>query len=203
MKANNPYETLGVKRDASPDEIKKAHRRGVRAKHPDRGGKKEDFHKVQEAYEILSDPERKKLYDETGKTASSSVNIPMEVSNLICQMVNEGNVKTMDFVELARQSIEASIVRMAKEIEILQKRADKFEEAAIRMKSKEPVVIEMLKQTAALQMSSIDALSAKMDLGRQMLEFLEGCSYQVDVPADPWAEMMTSLAKSSLKYPMQ
>jgi len=52
----NPHEVLGIKPGASEDEIKKAYRKLAGKHHPDKGGKEEDFKKVKEAYERLTDP---------------------------------------------------------------------------------------------------------------------------------------------------
>ena len=64
------YKTLGVKRTASEDEIKKSYRRLARKLHPDvnPGDKASEnrFKDVQEAYEILSDPKKKGMYDQYG-----------------------------------------------------------------------------------------------------------------------------------------
>lgn len=64
------YEVLGVSRDATEKEIKQAYRRLVRQYHPDLNPNKRDaeerFKEIQEAYEVLSDPEKRKLYDRFG-----------------------------------------------------------------------------------------------------------------------------------------
>src|ERR687895_158457 len=66
----DPYRTLGVDRKASDEEIKKAYRKLARQYHPDRnaGDKaaEERFKEVQEAYSILSDPDKRKAYDSGG-----------------------------------------------------------------------------------------------------------------------------------------
>jgi len=61
------YKTLGISKTAKPIEIKKAYRKKAKTAHPDRGGDEEEFKKIQKAYETLSDPEKRKLYDRHGE----------------------------------------------------------------------------------------------------------------------------------------
>ena len=60
------YETLEIDRGASQDDIKKAYFKAARTKHPDKGGSAEEFKEIQRAYESLSDPQRRQMYDMTG-----------------------------------------------------------------------------------------------------------------------------------------
>src|SRR5437016_7428943 len=70
--AETLYDTLGVKKGASADEIKKAYRKLARQYHPDtnQGDKsaEERFKQVQTAYDVLSDAEKRKAYDRFGST---------------------------------------------------------------------------------------------------------------------------------------
>ncbi len=65
--STNYYDVLGVKKDASADDIKKAFRRLARKHHPDTGGDEEKFKEVNEAYEVLSDDEKRSQYDQYGQ----------------------------------------------------------------------------------------------------------------------------------------
>ncbi|MBJ6763954.1 J domain-containing protein [Myxococcaceae bacterium JPH2] len=73
--ADDYYQILGVSRTASADEIKKAFRKLAREHHPDvnQGSKakaaEEKFKKLNAAFEVLSDPKKRKLYDEFGEDA--------------------------------------------------------------------------------------------------------------------------------------
>src|SRR5919108_5865262 len=64
------YDTLGVKKGASADEIKKAYRKLASQYHPDKNpgdsSAEEKFKEVQNAYDVLSDPEKRKQYDTFG-----------------------------------------------------------------------------------------------------------------------------------------
>jgi len=60
------YEKLGVEKTASPDELKKAYYKLSKSAHPDKGGDPEEFKKINHAYEVLSDPQKRQMYDLTG-----------------------------------------------------------------------------------------------------------------------------------------
>lgn len=66
MAKRDYYEVLGVKKDASADEIKKSFRRAAIEHHPDRGGDETKFKEINEAYEVLKDTEKRKRYDQFG-----------------------------------------------------------------------------------------------------------------------------------------
>lgn len=57
------YQTLGVAKNATPDEIKKSYRKLASKHHPDKGGDTATFQKIEEAYRILSDPQQRQQYD--------------------------------------------------------------------------------------------------------------------------------------------
>src|SRR5919199_5968220 len=71
VKTRDYYEVLGVSRSANEDQIKAAYRKLARKFHPDLnpGDKtaEERFKELQEAYEVLSDSEKRKLYDQYGE----------------------------------------------------------------------------------------------------------------------------------------
>lgn len=73
--ASDLYEVLGVTRDATEEEIKKAFRRQARKLHPDVNkspNAEEEFKELNEAYDILSDPNKRAYYDRTGSTPGAA-----------------------------------------------------------------------------------------------------------------------------------
>jgi curved DNA-binding protein CbpA len=61
------YEILGVSREATSKEIRAAYRAKAKIHHPDSGGTKEEFGRLQMAYRVLMDPKLRKTYDQTGR----------------------------------------------------------------------------------------------------------------------------------------
>lgn len=91
MAKRDYYEVLGVEKTASESDIKKAFRKLSMQHHPDRGGDDKKFHEITEAYEVLSNKEKRQEYDQFGfagpqsqrpfryKTQSQSWNDPFDV----------------------------------------------------------------------------------------------------------------------------
>lgn len=72
------YEVLGVKRRADETELKRAYRRAAAQAHPDAGGSTDQFMLVREAYDVLSDPVRRRLYDHAGRKRTQDRPRPAE-----------------------------------------------------------------------------------------------------------------------------
>jgi DnaJ-class molecular chaperone len=64
------YQTLGVDKNASQDEIKRNYRKLAHQYHPDKGGDSEKFKEINEAYQVLSDPQKRTQYDQFGSVGT-------------------------------------------------------------------------------------------------------------------------------------
>lgn len=72
MPSQDLYSTLGIPKNASPDEIKKAYRKLAHQHHPDKqGGDADKFKKISEAYQVLSNPNKRAQYDQFGSAFGS------------------------------------------------------------------------------------------------------------------------------------
>jgi curved DNA-binding protein CbpA len=83
----DPYDVLGVGRAAATAEIKLAYRRKVQVAHPDRGGYPDAFILVVRAFGLLSDPDARRLFDETGLVDDEALkSYRREVATILADM---------------------------------------------------------------------------------------------------------------------
>lgn len=70
------YEVLGVERAADVKAIRRAYRKKAKSAHPDAGGSQAEFEAIKRAHDVLTDPERRKKYDEAGDESDPAPNGP-------------------------------------------------------------------------------------------------------------------------------
>ena len=97
------YQILGLDMNASADDIKKAYKKLAIQNHPDKGGNEEEFKKINEAYSILSDPEKKRMYDQFGDSGlengfgGMNMNMNgMNMNDLFSNIFGKQRPRTMD-----------------------------------------------------------------------------------------------------------
>lgn len=109
----DPYETLGLNRDASPADVKRAYRRKAKQTHPDTGGDAKAFQSVELAHRILSDDEARRKYDTTGKFDDGPDNDDAQAISIIAGMLDavldDEKAKFRDLVGEMRKRIEGDI----------------------------------------------------------------------------------------------
>ena len=85
------YEKLGIPKEASKDDIKKAFRKLSLEHHPDKGGDEEKFKEISNAYDVLSDDDKRKNYDLTGGETQQPFNPFQQGFNPFGFMFNQRN----------------------------------------------------------------------------------------------------------------
>jgi DnaJ family protein B protein 4 len=99
MSAEGYYDILGVKKQSTQEEIRKAFRRLSLIHHPDRNGGTDDseFQKINEAYETLSDPQKRRIYDITSQNPfmhgnamhGNAMEVPIDASALFSMLFSQ------------------------------------------------------------------------------------------------------------------
>lgn len=108
----NPYEVLGVEPDATDEEIKQAYRSKAQASHPDReGGDEERFKRVGAAFTLLSDPEKRARFDETG-TTDQEVSLEEEADNVLDNLFRAALDVEGDMLAWCREKLDADTLQI-------------------------------------------------------------------------------------------
>lgn len=160
---NDPYEELGVDRDATSDEINKAFRKKAKKVHPDGGGTPEEFERVKRASMVLLDPAKRKKFDEDGTVGDDAPDndaaLAMErVASFFINSINattqEGfGVPSLDEVDLVQGAMvyfSQQIGAAQNNINRVQRQVKQFTKAMSRIKTKraDDVLTTMLKKYA-------------------------------------------------------
>ena len=139
------YKILGISRDANEDEIKAAYRQGVKAAHPDRGGDREEFDKLNTAKIVLLDPKKRSRYDESGgvdlepdNEQAMILNIVMEAIDEVLRVIEHKNAHPCQFDLLsdARMALNHKIAVLGQQLPPLKEGAKRIGEVANCIKSK-------------------------------------------------------------------
>ncbi len=184
----NPYEELGLNADATPEEIKKAYQKKAQKAHPDKAtGDVVVFKKLKEAYEILSDAERREEFDKTGNTdAPPDVNgrALAELAGLLGQVISQVDVDYNDIVELMQNEIESVIQQSEAAIKKNETDIKKYLGVIKRTKvkgNKENMMAGMVQAFILQRNQVITANQKNIVMYKRMLELLADYDYSFDI----------------------
>lgn len=173
------YDALGVSKDATANDIKKAYRAKARETHPDTGGDAAEFATVANAYEVLGDPERRLLYDATGRDREAP-KIEDEAQSLLRQLFEHAllNISDVNILDFVKDQLNSGVARYSNELDSFKRRHEKLLARRKRIKSKGPVNIAHQVIDAALLPLSHDIASAdhSIKLGKLALKLLRSYS---------------------------
>lgn len=177
MKKKTLYEQLGVPKDASEEEIKRAFRLRAKELHPDVGGDEKEFVEVSKAYKILSNHTLRIIYDKTGKEEVVDTTIAQAVEtlkNLFITIINTHKtaVINIDYLSLMKNEItnEMKAIKKTKEgTEIALKTLKELSEDLLFQK-KEGSTPNVLLITITEQIQMLEYEKIKSDKKKEILE---------------------------------
>jgi DnaJ-class molecular chaperone len=107
------YEVLGVTKQVSQEEIKKAYRDLCKLHHPDKGGDEDKFKEISEAYENLSDKDKRAKYDRFGHGSQNhNMNFNHDLVWKISLLVLKNNTNIVETINV--QIVVVMVVRVVK-----------------------------------------------------------------------------------------
>lgn len=181
----NPYEVLGVGEDATPIEIKKAYRKRAKNAHPDTGGDREEFQKVNAAYAVLSDPEKRSHYDRTGEIKGDENDYTLDIIvSVFNDLLNQDIPLHINYVKLMKQTLKETIVRLNAMVETKKKERKKYDNLLIRFKTKKKGDSNVFKGVLTSKIENLDAdierLSQSVIQTDRAYEMLENYMFLAD-----------------------
>ena len=186
MVSDDLYDVLEIGRDATEDDIKKAYRRKAMVVHPDRGGSKDDFAKVQRAMDILSDPAKRQKYDQTGAVDEDHPDnaAMLKLQALIAEAIQQKkDPARFDPVAWIKQHlkdeghrIKDAIVDMRREVT----RLDKLIARSTKKNGGLNLMAEIARQRAEQMRAGIVRVEQEEITNARILELIADYEYQVD-----------------------
>ena len=178
----NPYTELDVSITASTEEIKQRYRTLAQMHHPDKGGNEEVFKRIKLAYEILSDPVRRKQYDITGETTTTNAK-DEAISNIIqiiLHVVPNFNADEEDLIKIAEGEANAMLEMVRNDILNTEMQIQRFQKVLkkLRIKTKSENVLEsIIKKQIDQRKKDLLSFHKNVKVCMLMLEILKDYEY--------------------------
>lgn len=179
----DPYLELEISIDATEEEIKAQYRALAMIHHPDKGGDEEKFKRIKEAYEILSDPIRRKGYDMSGD-AESNLQIRNSALDHIAQMVAQ-IVPTFDSEQgdlIAAMNLEVTKIRqsMFENINVCNKYLENLNKVVVRINAKhnkQNIMLELVQKQIDQRKREHEDFTKRIQICDLEIEILKDYEY--------------------------
>ncbi|MDO1583669.1 J domain-containing protein [Rhizobium oryzicola] len=191
----DPYKTLGVSRDADGATIKSAYRKHAKSAHPDAGGDVDAFSRLTASYELLLDPVRRKIYDDTGYDPQLTDAKDLEGLLMLDTLVNEiildeRQPGSFDPVAAMRRRLTDKIVNTRFHILELERHRGRIRNHMDRIgrRPESDVLGRMLNARCDAIADAIGKAEAEIKVIEQAYSMLEGYSYELEAETPKAAE---------------
>jgi curved DNA-binding protein CbpA len=178
----NPYTELDVPVDASLETIKQRYRTLAQMHHPDKGGDEELFKLIKLAYEILSDPIRRKQYDITGETTTTNAK-DEAVANLVqilLHVVPNFNVDQDDLIHIAEMETRTMLDLVNKDIGVTERYILNLEKVLSKLRIKtegENILSSFIVNQVKQRKQELVTFQHRVQVCNLMLEILKDYEY--------------------------
>jgi curved DNA-binding protein CbpA len=178
----NPYTELDVPVDASLETIKQRYRTLAQMHHPDKGGDEELFKRIKLAYEILSDPIRRKQYDITGETTTTNAK-DEAVANLVqilLHVVPNFNVDQDDLIHIAEMETRTMLDLVNKDIGVTERYILNLEKVLSKLRIKtegENILSSFIANQVKQRKQELVTFQHRVQVCNLMLEILKDYEY--------------------------
>jgi len=179
----DPYLELEISIDASDEEIKAQYRALAMIHHPDKGGDEEKFKRIKEAYEILSDPIRRKGYDMSGD-AETNLQIRNSALDHIAQMMSQivPNFDSEKDDLFAAMNLEVTKIRqsMFENIHVCNKYLENLDKVVVRINAKhnkQNIMLELVQKQIDQRKKEHEDFTKRIQICDLEIEILKDYEY--------------------------
>jgi len=176
------YEVLGADRDSSQEYIRAAYRKLANKFHPDKEeGDDERFKLIQEAFEMLSDPIKRKQYDEFGRFTAEQVNeVKSYVASIVDQIINNEQVDLayVDVVETLRKTTLQNVQTAKTQLKSQERKKKRIEKNEHRTKN--DAISGVFSKHKGLAIKKIEELKNNIKMFEISLSMIENYEYIFD-----------------------
>ena len=178
----NPYTELDVPVSASYETIKQRYKTLAQMHHPDKGGDEEMFKRIKLAYEILSDPVRRKQYDITGETTTTNAKDEAiaNIVQILLHVVPSFNVDQDDLIQIAEIETRPMIDLAHKEIGVTERYIANLEKVSKKLRIKtegENILNSFIINQIQQRTQELETFKRRVQVCNLMLEILKDYEY--------------------------
>ena len=189
------YSILGLPRDAGLAAIKAAFRQKAKDLHPDHGGDPEQFRLLKLAYDVLSDPDQRRHYDQTGETPSDKAEQQAEeqrframVGDFLVNLVAHGAAPQFtDILRLAEESVQQALLNLDGQVSAFNALAGRLGEVRSRLHPNQGpnLLADIVGERLEAVEQKITELGAQRARWLRLQETLKDYVYEVYVESVP------------------
>ena len=178
----NPYTELDVPVDASLETIRQRYRTLAQMYHPDKGGDEEMFKLIKLAYEILSDPVRRKQYDITGETTTTNAKdeAVANIVQILLHVVPNFNVDQDDLILIAEMETRTMLDLVYKDIGVTERYILNLEKVLSKLRIKtegENILSSFITNQVKQRKQELVTFQHRVQVCNLMLEILKDYEY--------------------------
>ena len=188
----DPYAMLGLERDADDGTIKTAYRKAAKGMHPDSGGDADQFARLQTCYDLLRDPVRRKVFDDTGFDPQLADPRDLKGLMLLEPLVNdvildEREPGSFDPLAAMRRKLSDDIVKSRFHILELERHRNRVRQHIDRLgrKAGTDFLGSMLRARSQSITEAIRNAEGQIQAIEQAYTMLEGYSYELAAALEP------------------
>lgn len=178
----NPYTELDLPVTATSEEIRQRYRTLAQMHHPDKGGDEELFKRIKLAYEILSNPIRRKQYDITGETSSSNIRDEAlsNIIQIVLNIVSNFNAENDNLIKIAELETKAMLDRTYNDLNNTSLHIKKLEIVLSKLRKKtdgENILTGIISDQLKIKKEEIITITKNVKIGMLMKEILKDYEY--------------------------